>query len=270
MKSKRAKKAGMHSSLFYTTKAKTKRQAQRVTQTKKRSPPRTTQKRSPNTNGLLISNTLPYPVSFNRPDFDSAKGDVESEIAPIPIICLKKPVNEKWHFKDKVLEGYKLQDKLSKKHDFVCKIYQLIDKGGYFYSWQEAGVSLKKYLIDNPAKEQAKLAEASEIIKILYNTYKFVYNDRSVDNFIIINDKVKIIDFEQLEYKILTKDKINELNVTFTEADGKRSSPDKRNSTLPMQRTSSPPMQRTSTPRTSTPRTSTPRTSTPRTSTPPK
>ena len=64
-----------------------------------------------------------------------------------------------------------------------------------------------------------------------------------------INDKVKIIDFEQLEYKILTKDKINELNVTFTEEDGKRSSPDKR---------------------TSTPRTSTPRTSTPRTSTPPK
>ena len=259
MRAKRAKKAGMHSSLFYTTKAKTKRQAQRVTQTKKRSPPRTTQKRSPNTNGLLISNTLPYPESFNRPDFDSAKGDVESEIAPIPIICLKKPVNKEWHSKDKVLEGYKLQDKLSKKHDFVCKIYQLIDKGGYFYSWQEAGVSLKKYLIDNPAKEQAKLAEASEIIKILYNTYKFVYNDRSVDNFIIINDKVKIIDFEQLEYKILTKDKINELNVTFTEADGKRSSPDKRTSTP-----------RTSTPRTSTPRTSTPRTSTPRTSTPPK
>lgn len=261
MRAKRAKKAGMHSSLFYTTKAKTKRQAQRVTQTKKRSPPRTTQKRSPNTNGLLISNTLPYPESFNRPDFDSAKGDVESEIAPIPIICLKKPVNKEWHSKDKVLEGYKLQDKLSKKHDFVCKIYQLIDKGGYFYSWQEAGVSLKKYLIDNPAKEQAKLAEASEIIKILYNTYKFVYNDRSVDNFIIINDKVKIIDFEQLEYKILTKDKINELNVTFTEADGKRSSPDKRNSTLPTPRTSSPPMQRTSSPpmrRTSTPRTSTP------------
>ena len=183
MKSKRAKKAGMHSSLFYTTKAKTKRQAKRVTQTKKR---------SPNTNGLLISNILPYPESFNRPDFDSAKGDVESEIAPIPIICLKKPVNEKWHFKDKVLEGYKLQDKLSKKHDFVCKIYQLIDKDGYFYSWQEAGVSLKKYLINNPAKELAKLAEASEIIKILYNEYKFVYNDRSVDNFIIINDKVKI------------------------------------------------------------------------------
>ena len=195
MKSKRAKKAGMHSSLFYTTKAKTKRQAKRVTQTKKR---------SPNTNGLLISNILPYPESFNRPDFDSAKGDVESEIAPIPIICLKKPVNEKWHFKDKVLEGYKLQDKLSKKHDFVCKIYQLIDKDGYFYSWQEAGVSLKKYLINNPAKELAKLAEASEIIKILYNEYKFVYNDRSVDNFIIINDKVKIIDFEQLEKSIKT------------------------------------------------------------------
>jgi hypothetical protein len=263
----------MHSALIHTTNRRSKTLKKKRSpktpptgaRTKKRSPktPATgdrTKKRSPKTPGMLISNDLPYPQTFNTPGLDYAKFDVESEIATVPIICLKKPIT-KWNSKETIVAGYELQNYLSKKYDFVCKIYQLTHTNDYVYSWQEAGVSLKKYLIDNPTEKQSKLAQATTIIKTLYETKQqpaswkraahFIYTDKSVDNFIIIDDKVKIIDFEQIDKTPFTQEKMNALKVTLDEDNDDRPPP--KNKT-PMPRTSSPPLRRTSSP--PTPRTS--------------
>ena len=277
----------MHSALIHTTNRRSK------TLKKKRSPktPPRTKKRPPKTLGMLISNDLPYPQTFNTPGLDYAKFDVESEIATVPIICLKKPIND-FNTKEIILAGYELQNYLSKKYDFVCKIYQLTHTNDYVYSWQEAGVSLKKYLIDNPTQKQSKLAQATTIIKTLYETKQkpeswkraahFIYTDKSVDNFIIIDDKVKIIDFEQIDKTPFTPEKMNALKVTFGEDNddspppknktplrrtaspkSRTASPPLRRTASPMPRTASPPLRRTASPM---PRTSSPM---PRTSSPP-
>ena len=154
---------------------------------------RRTQKKRIYTN-LFKNNKLPIPLHFNKLGIDSAKFDVESQISSIELICLKKPYTRATF--EKIKQGYILQNQLSKQSDYICKIYQAAYSNRDFYIWQEKGISLKAYIIEHPAEKTNRLQEASSLVERLWNEHKIQYTDLSTDNFIIINNKIKLIDFE--------------------------------------------------------------------------
>ena len=182
----------------------------------------------------LFTNKLPIPLHFNKPDLKSAKFDVESQISPIELICLKKPRFLKGEDRFNLIKnGFKLQDKLSKWSDYICKIYQAAYTARDFYIWQEKGVSLKAYLIEHPDELNSRLQQANDIVKRLWNEHRIQHTDTSTDNFIIINNQLKLIDFEQYSTR-----KSNDI-VSHEAHDFNQASP-KHNKTLRRLRTSSP------------------------------
>lgn len=200
---------------------------------------------------LLLKNNLPLPASFNDISFHAAKVDVASKIAPINLICLKKPFDNSSF--TRIKEGYKLQDRLSKESDYVCKIYQIVYSSQYFYVWQEKGISLKEYLVKNPNNINNYLKKAQHIVNRLWDEHRIQYTDIMTDNFIIVNNRLKLIDFEFYDNKKLDYYVKHEYNNEIY--------------TL---RTSTPKTRtlKTSTPKTRRLKTSTPKTRTLRTSTP--
>jgi len=211
----------------------------------------------------LLKNNLPLPASFSDISFDAAKGDVASKIASINLICLKKPFDNS-SFR-RIKEGYKLQDRLSKESDYVCKIYQIVYSSQYFYVWQEKGISLKEYLIKNPNDINNYLKKAQHIVNRLWDEHRIQYMDLTSDNFIIVNNRLKLIDFEEYDNKKLdyyVKHEYNNEIYTLKTSPPKTRTPKTR--TL---KTSTPKTRtlRTSTPKTRTLKTSPSKTSTPKT-----